>query len=130
MPDAIKELEAIYSDLTDKSGPPERAWAFVEELGRKCCELETAPLRGQPRSDLMENLRIIPLDRKAVAAFLVDAETQAVLILNIFYGSRDYEALITASKAAIHKKHDTTCSQRIWSSSVDGLNVRNKREVS
>lgn len=104
MPDAIRELEAIYRDLSEKSGPPERAWAFVEELRRKCRELETAHLHGQQRSDLMENLRLLPLDKKAVAAFLVDAETQAVLILNIFYGSRDYEALITASEAASERK--------------------------
>ena len=95
MPDAVKDLEAIYSYIADKSGYPERAWAFVEELRHKCHELEIAPLRGQQRNDLMENLRIIPLEKKAVAAFLVDEETQAVLILNIFYGGRDYEALLT-----------------------------------
>lgn len=98
MPDAIKDLEAIYGYIADKSGYPERAWEFVERLRQKCHELETAPLRGQQRNDLMKNLRIIPLDKKAVAAFLVDEETQAVLILNIFYGGRDYEALITAPK--------------------------------
>ncbi len=96
MPDAIKDLEAIYGYIANKSGYPERAWAFVEKLRQKCHELETAPLRGQQRNDLMKNLRIMPLDKKAVAAFLVDEETQAVLILNIFYGGRDYEALITA----------------------------------
>ena len=98
MPDAIKDLEAIYSYIADKSGYPERAWAFVDRLRQKCHELETAPLRGQQRNDLMKNLRIIPLNKKAVAAFLVDEETQAVLILNIFYGGRDYEALITLPK--------------------------------
>lgn len=96
MPDAIKDLEEIYSYIADKSGYPERAWKFVEKLRQKCHELETAPLRGQQRSDLIENLRIIPLEKKAVAAFLIDEETQAVLILNIFYGGRDYEALINA----------------------------------
>jgi plasmid stabilization system protein ParE len=98
MPDAIKDLEGIYGYIADKSGYPERAWTFVERLRQKCHELETAPLRGQLRNDLMKNLRIIPLDKKAVAAFLVDEETQTVVILNIFYGGRDYEALVTAPK--------------------------------
>ncbi|MDX9690731.1 MAG: type II toxin-antitoxin system RelE/ParE family toxin [Alphaproteobacteria bacterium] len=94
MPDAIKDLEGIYGYITDKSGFPERAWAYVEKLQQKCRELETAPLRGQQRDDLMHNLRIVPIDKKAVAAFLVDEEKRAVLVLNIFYGGRDYEALM------------------------------------
>jgi plasmid stabilization system protein ParE len=72
MPDAIKDLEGIYVHITDKSGFPERAWAYIEKLRRKCHELETAPIRGQRRDDLMENLRIAPIDKKAVAAFIVD----------------------------------------------------------
>ena len=94
MPDAIKDLEGIYGYITDKSGFPERAWSYVEKLQQKCRELETAPLRGQQRDDLMHNLRIVPIDKKAVAAFIVDEEKKAVLVLNIFYGGRDYEALM------------------------------------
>ncbi len=97
MPDAIKDLEGIYVHITDKSGFPERAWAYIEKLRRKCHELETAPMRGQRRDDLMANLRIAPIDKKTVAAFIVDEEKQAVLILNIFYGGRDYEALMSES---------------------------------
>ena len=70
MPDAIKDLEGIYGYITDKSGFPERAWGYVEKLRQKCRELETAPLRGQQRDDLMHNLRIVPIDKKAVAAFV------------------------------------------------------------
>ena len=94
MPDAIKDLEGIYGYITDKSGFPERAWSYVEKLQQKCRELETAPLRGQQRDDLMHNLRIVAIDKKAVAAFIVDEEKRAVLVLNIFYGGRDYEALM------------------------------------
>ena len=94
MPDAIKDLEGIYGYITDKSGFPERAWSYIEKLQQKCRELETAPLRGQQRDDLMHNLRIVPIDKKAVAAFIVDEEKKAVLVLNIFYGGRDYEALM------------------------------------
>ena len=94
MPDAIKDLEGIYGHIADKSGFPERAWSYVEKLHQKCRELETAPLRGQLRDDLMHNLRIVAIDKKAVAAFIVDEEKKPVLVLNIFYGGRDYEALM------------------------------------
>ena len=94
MPDAIKDLEGIYGYIADKSGFPERAWGYVEKLRHKCRKLGTAPLRGMKRDDLMANLRIVPIDKKAVAAFIVGEEKGAVLVLNIFYGGRDYEALM------------------------------------
>lgn len=84
MPDAIKDLEDIYDYIAEQSGFPERAWLYIEKLKRKCQELEAAPLRGQQRDDLMKNLRISPLDKKTVAAFIVDEKKQAVNILNIF----------------------------------------------
>ena len=97
MPDAAKDLESIYDYITDKSGFPERAWAYMEKLRQKCHDLAIAPVRGHKRDDLMNGLRIAPIDKKAVAAFIVDEKKEAVLILNIFYGGRDYEALITDS---------------------------------
>jgi len=65
----------------------------LEQLKLKCQDLETSPKRGRQRNDLMSGLRVYPLDRRTVAAFLVDEEQQKVCILNIFYGGRDYEAL-------------------------------------
>jgi plasmid stabilization system protein ParE len=66
-------------------------------------ELETAPLRGQQRDDLMENLRITPIDKKAVVAFIGDEGKQAGIILNIFYGGRDYEAIMSSSPKSSQK---------------------------
>jgi toxin ParE1/3/4 len=97
MPDAIKDLEDIYDYISDKSGFPERAWGYIEKLRQQCNELKTAPFRGRQRNDLMKNLRIASLDKKAVAAFVVDEKKQAVMILNIFYGGRDYEALMLST---------------------------------
>ena len=99
LPDAIKDLESIYEYIAEQSGFPERAWAYIEKLRIKCQDLETAPQRGQPRSDLMENLRIYPLDKKTVAAFVVDNDKQIVNISNIFYGGRDYEAIMSPPKS-------------------------------
>jgi toxin ParE1/3/4 len=93
-PDAISDLTVIYEYIADKSGYPEIAWAYIEKLRHKCQELKTAPKRGQRRDDLRKNLRILAIDRAAVAAFEVDEEKQTVTILNIFYGGRDYETIM------------------------------------
>ncbi|MBM9514078.1 type II toxin-antitoxin system RelE/ParE family toxin [Desulfogranum marinum] len=100
LPDAIKDLEGIYDYITEQSGYPERAWAYIEKLRDKCQKLETAPLRGQKRNDLMEKLRVYPLDKKAVAAFVVNEDEQTVSILNIFYGGRNYEAIMSVPKGS------------------------------
>ena len=97
MPDAIKDLENIYEYIAEQSGLPERAWAYIETLKLKCQELETFPVRGQQRNDLMDSLRVYPLDKRTVAAFLVDEAELTVCILNIFYGGRDYEVLLASS---------------------------------
>lgn len=99
LPDAIKDLENIYEYITEQSGFPERAWAYIERLRTKCQELEMVPQRGQQRNDLMENLRVCPLDKKTVAAFVIDEGKRTVSILNIFYGGRDYESIMSASKS-------------------------------
>ena len=51
-------------------------------------------LRGQKRDDLMVGLEIYPLDKRVVAAFLIDETTRVVRILDIFYGGQDYEAIM------------------------------------
>ena len=42
-PDAIKDLTDIYGYITEKSGLPEVAWAYIEKLRQKCHDLRTAP---------------------------------------------------------------------------------------
>lgn len=95
MPDAINDLEEIYNYIAEQSGFRKRAWLYIEKLHHKCQELKTSPIRGQQRDDLMAGLRIYPLDRRSVAAFLVDEKNATVRIMNIFYGGRDYEALLS-----------------------------------
>jgi hypothetical protein len=47
----------------------------------------------------MEKLRVYPLDKKTVAAFVIDEGKRTVSILNIFYGGRDYETIMSANKS-------------------------------
>ena len=92
--DAIQDLIDIYEYITEKSGFPEVAWAYIEKLRLKCHDLKTIPLIGQQRDDLRKNLRIVAIDKDAIAAFEANEDKQIVTILNIFYGGRDYEAIM------------------------------------
>ena len=85
-PDAIQDLTDIYEYIAIKSGFPEVAWAYIEKLRQKCHDLKTIPLIGRQRDDLRKNLRIIALDKNAIAAFGVNVDKQIVTILNIFAG--------------------------------------------
>ena len=98
MPDAIKDLSDIYEYIAEKSGFPEVAWVYIEKLRDKCSGFRTTPIRGKRRDDLRHNLRISVIDKNAVAAFEVDEDKQSVTILNIFYGGRDYEAIMRDSE--------------------------------
>ncbi|MCH9639599.1 MAG: type II toxin-antitoxin system RelE/ParE family toxin [Betaproteobacteria bacterium] len=98
MPDAINDLNDIYEYIADESGLPEVAWSYIEKLRNKCYDFKTAPIRGQKRDDLRGNIRISAIDKNAVAAFEVDEEKQYVMILNIFYGGKDYETIMRDSE--------------------------------
>ena len=93
-PDAIKDLTDIYEYIAAKSGLPGVAWTYIEKLRQKCHELRKAPLIGQQRNDLRKNLRIVAINKNAIAAFEVIEDKRIVTILNIFYGGRDYEAIM------------------------------------
>lgn len=56
-----------------------------------CQRIGDVTLVGRPRDDLFPGLRTVPFEKRAVIAYLVEAE--AVVITNVFYGGRDHEAL-------------------------------------
>lgn len=93
-PDAIQDLTDIYEYIAVKSGLPEVAWVYIEKLRQNCHDLKTVPLIGQQRNDLRKNLRIVSIDKNAIAAFEANGDKQSVTILNIFYGGRDYDAIM------------------------------------
>lgn len=93
-PDAVADLTEIYGYIADKSGLPEVALAYIQKLRSKCESLSLAPLRGNKRDDIRPNLRVLALDKNAVAAFEVQEEERTVIILNVFYGGQDYETLM------------------------------------
>ncbi len=59
--------------------------AFCEDLG-------AFPHRGRARDDIRSGLRTVGFERRVVIAFAVLGQT--VVIVGIFYGGRDYEAVL------------------------------------
>jgi toxin ParE1/3/4 len=89
--EAVSDLFEIYRYIAEQSGFPEQAWRFVQRIQARCERIGDVPLGGRTRDDLSPGLRIVPFERSAVIAYLV--EDDAVRVTNIFYGGRDYEAL-------------------------------------
>jgi toxin ParE1/3/4 len=89
--EAITDLSDIYSYIAEQSGYPEQAWRFVQRIRARCERIGNAPRGGRPRDDLAPGLGVVPFERSAVIAYVVDDEL--VRVTNIFYGGRDYEAL-------------------------------------
>ncbi len=93
-PDAESDLVAIYDHITVEKEMPEVAWTYIQKLRMSCHALANAPVRGRERNDLRKGLRILSLAKNTVAAFEVDEDKQIVTILNIFYGGKDYDAIM------------------------------------
>jgi toxin ParE1/3/4 len=72
--EALTQLEELYAIVT-----------FCEDLA-------PFPLRGTARDDIRPGLRTIGFRRRAVVAFVVGDD--AVVVLGVFYGGRDYEPVL------------------------------------
>jgi toxin ParE1/3/4 len=90
---AINDLSEIYWHIRTASGQPHIAEQFVRRIKARYEKIGHAPSGGRRRDDLMVGLRVIPFERSAVIAYLIEAKR--VRILNVFYGRRDYENIIT-----------------------------------
>ncbi|NEK15062.1 type II toxin-antitoxin system RelE/ParE family toxin [Rhizobium leguminosarum] len=92
-PEALNDLRQIYIDIADMSQNHVIANGFVKRITARCRKIGDAPNGGRPRGDLVPGLRTVPFEHSAVIAYHV---TDAVEIVNVFYGGRDYEALFRA----------------------------------
>ncbi|MBZ9882286.1 type II toxin-antitoxin system RelE/ParE family toxin [Mesorhizobium sp. CA10] len=89
---AISDLEAIGSYILEKGGSENVANGFMDRVRERCRSIGNAPRRGRSRDDIAPGLRTVPFEHSAVITYVV--ESDVVLILNIFYGGRDYETLM------------------------------------
>lgn len=95
-PAAISDMRDIYNYIQEESGYPERALDYINKLRAGCERMSLAPLRGQKRDDIRPNLRTTALDKSTVAAFEVEEENSILRILGVYYGGRDYAAILQA----------------------------------
>jgi plasmid stabilization system protein ParE len=82
---AIDQLEALELYIAGQ-GDPDAGARYVTSIVGHCRKLDTFPLRGTPRNDLMSGLRTIAFERRVVIGYLVEGD--AVWIVGISYGGR------------------------------------------
>lgn len=92
---AISDLEAIGTYIFENSGSENIANGFVDRIKDRCQNIGNAPRGGRPRGDILPGLRIVPFEHSAIIAYVMDNDL--VHIVNVFYGGRDYEALMRDS---------------------------------
>nr|WP_084363478.1 type II toxin-antitoxin system RelE/ParE family toxin [Rhizobium sp. RU36D] len=90
-PESLRDLQDIFYFILTVSQSPAVARGYVGRIRRRCESIAHAPNAGRPRYDLLPGLRIVPFERSAVIAYKV--ENGIVLVTNVFFGRRDYEAL-------------------------------------
>jgi toxin ParE1/3/4 len=91
-PAAERDLSQLL-DYIAAAATPTIAGRFVDELIAHCESFATFPDRGSPRDDIRPGLRTTGFRGRVVIAFA--AIDDAVVILGIYYGGRDYETLLT-----------------------------------
>jgi len=90
-PEALEQLAALYHYIADAASS-ETAQRYTNAIVTYCQSLQYFPHRGRCRDDIRPGLRITNYKKRAVIAFDVHAEL--VSILGIFYGGRDYAAVL------------------------------------
>ena len=89
--EALAQLDELY-DFVAAAGSLVAAADLVDAIVTFCEDLAPFPLRGIARDDIRPGLRTIGFRRRAVVAFVV--RDDAVVVLGVFYGGRDYEPIL------------------------------------
>ncbi len=92
---AHQDIKDIFDWVVSESNYPSIAENLVNRIYARCETLGEFPLKGRARNDLLQGLRILSFERKAVVAYRVLADE--VEVTNIFYGGRDWEVIISDS---------------------------------
>ena len=90
-PEAEDQLFELHRYIA-AAGSTEVAARYTESIVAFCEELRVFPHRGRARDDIRSGLRTVGFKRRVVIAFAVLGQT--VVIVGIFYGGRDYEAVL------------------------------------
>lgn len=93
--EALADLEEILTHLVDSGADDAVVDGFVDRIRQKCFSIGHMPEGYPARPDLGSGIRLVPFERSAVIAYRIEEE--AVEIVNVFYGGRDYAALLGKS---------------------------------
>lgn len=91
-PQALADIEAIFLFVLERSQSFKTASGFTDRIFDRCERIGNVPRGGVAREDLGPGIRLVPFERSAVILYRLEAET--VVIVDIFYGGRDYAALM------------------------------------
>lgn len=90
-PAAVRDLDRLYDYIAERSGAAV-AIGYIRRIRQHCAALADFPERGSRRDELRPGLRVTGFERRVAIAFAFDDRT--VTIARIFYGGRDYAALL------------------------------------
>lgn len=97
---AKDDIYNITEHIALATGSYRTAAKFVVRIEARCDRIANAPRAGRRRDDLVPGLRTVPFEHSAVIAYIV--ENDAVRIINIFYGGRDFETLLRGDAGGDH----------------------------
>lgn len=92
-PEALAQLAAIEQYIGD-AGSPLTAMRYVDAIIDYCEGLVTFPERCRKRDDLFPGLRFTNYRGSVVIAYLLDAPSEVVTVVGIYYGGQDYESAL------------------------------------
>ncbi len=90
-PLAERQIDRLHAYITEQTNA-DRADGYIRRIVTFCQGLAVLPLRGVQRDDILPGLRVTGFERRVTIAFVVTSQT--VLIEGIFYGGRDFEAIL------------------------------------
>lgn len=98
-PEAVADLEDIFYYIARSGAGGSVAERYLRRITDRCDRIGETPHAGRVRDDLRPGLRTVPFERTVVIAYMVEAD--AVRIVNVFYGGRDFEALYRGADSAV-----------------------------
>lgn len=90
--EAVSDLATIFAYILENTGSPASAKNHVKRLEQQCNALSLFPHRGIQRNDIRPGLRLLPIERRSVIAYIIEVE--AVRIINIFHAGQDFDTLL------------------------------------
>ncbi|MCB1430301.1 MAG: type II toxin-antitoxin system RelE/ParE family toxin [Nitratireductor sp.] len=93
---AVADLDGIAFDIALASSSPDVGLGFMQRIRNRCLKIGNVPMGGVSREDLGAGIRMVPFEHSAVILYRVTE--RRVEIVNVFFGGRDYEAILRSQK--------------------------------